>query len=1157
MRGPIHWLRPLQRVPGTVVRDSPFRPVVHRHLLAFVLPLLTFLSCASHDAAPSSMPSVRPAAGKEGQGIPITFTLETAGYVTLVIDDAVGQRVRNLMAQTWFEAGTHTVYWDGRDLGEVRNLQQKNTGSTYEVVPRTVSAGTYRVYGLVHAGVGVRYEMAVQSPGTPPWHTTDGKGAWLADHSPAVDVLFLPSGSPYGPQPQVVVCAPVAETGHGLMWLDLEGRKLYGKKIGWEGGYALARDAGPRREDRVSFYAVSIRKGRDLTLYAHQADGQHESRYAQQLQTPHEREVGVGLAAWNGTVVLSLPLEDQLLFIRDGRRIGQAPLSNPKGLWVDPAGNLYVVTQQAVQRYSVDWEAGRLGTGQVVVGSGLEDPRHLVLDERGQYYVTDLGSSHQVKVFDAGGRLVRTIGQPGGLRLGAYDAQRMHNPLGLAFDSRGRLWVAEASYLPKRLSRWNADGSFDRAWYGPPKYGGGGMIDPRDRTRFYYAAGGRGNELQGETGRGAYAFTLDWASGTATPSSLYMRVTEQGYDLLPAMGPEQAAYVGDRRFLVNTFNQAYQGMKNVVGIWRWEEDTAQARLVAVAGMHGPNANQTWQGLQAVRAHFPDPNGRFFYIWSDQNDNRRVDAAEVQYKTGVDHRGTLVSVDRDLSILTSALQTVAAPRLNERGIPVYDLSSWRSLGTPGSVDADVLRAQDGWVIHAGGPVQGFRDGRARWTYHSPWFKREDTSQPGGPGDLVETARVIGYTVTPRAGAVGELWAIASDRGGVYLLTTDGLFVQELGGDARTKPLLRTPEARRGMALDAFSFDEEAFWPSINQTEDDGSIYLVAGKEHASIFTVTGLETVRRLPPFPLTVTAADLANLPIQPAGVSSGAGAQPMAVPVSRQAPRLDGDISEWDAAAWVTLEASRNLRAALQVSGDHLYVAWQVGDPRLLANNGAEGWHYLFSTGGGLEVLLRTVPDGSSPARQTRPRDQRPTRNPDRERRPQNRNPDRAGRTPNRERPSPNQQGTPGEALAPDAAPQAGDVRLFITRVGDPVTGSVQAVLMEQFHAGGAVAPFTYESPIGRVVFDRVEEVNRSVRLAQANGVYEAAIPLALLGLDPATTVQTQGDLGVRLGNGSDTQARFYWHNKTQTTTSDLPSEARLEPGRWGLLAFRRSNDP
>lgn len=1131
------------------------RPSVLQWILLLPLLLLCMaLACASHDTPTAEATSVPPVSGKPAQGIPVTFTLETAGYVTLVIDDAAGQRVRNLLAQTWFEAGTHTVYWDGRDLGEAHNLQQKNTGSTYEVVPRTVSAGTYRVYGLVHTGVGLRYEMAVQSPGVPPWHTTDGKGAWLADHSPAVDVLFLPDGSPYGPQPQVVVCAPVAETGHGLLWLDLEGRKLYGKKIGWEGGYALARDAGPRRDLQVSVYAASIRKGRDLTLYAHQSDGSHESLYTAQLHTPHERDAGVGLAAWNGTVVLSLPHENQLRFIRNGRSIGQAVLSDPKGLWVDATGHLYVVEQQVVRRYTVDWEAGRLDTGQAVIASGLEDPRHLVLDGQGHYYVTDLGNSHQVKVFDAGGRLVRTIGQAGGLRLGPYDAQRMHNPHGLALDSQGHLWVAEASYLPKRISRWNTDGAFDRAWYGPPKYGGGGMIDPRDRTRFYYAAGGRGNELQGETGRGAYAFTLDWAQGTATPSSIYMRVTEQGYDLLPAMGPEQAVYVEGRRFLVNTFNQAYQGMKNVVGIWRWEEDTAQARLVAVVGMHGPNANQTWQGLQAVRSRFPDPNGRFFYTWSDQNDNRRVEADEVQYKTGVDHRGTLVSVNRDLSILTSALQTVAPPRLNERGIPVYDLSSWRVLGTPNGVDADVLQARDGWVIHAGGPVQGFREGQARWTYHSPWFKREDTSRPGGPGDLVETSRVIGYTVTPRAGEAGELWAIASDRGGVYLLTTDGLFVQELGGDARTKPLLRTADIRRGMQLDDVSFDEEAFWPSLNQVEEDGSIYLVAGKEHASIFAVTGLEAVRRLPPFLVNVARADLANLPAQPTGTGLGTGPQRMEVQVSRQPPRLDGDVSEWEDTAWVTLETSRNLRAAMQVAGDHLYVAWQVGDPRLLANKGAEGWQYLFSTGGGLEVLLRAVPD-TPPARQARPRDpQRPNRNPDRERRPQNRNPDRQRPPQNR---NPNPQQAPGTTLAPDAAPQAGDVRLFITRVGDPVAGPVQAVLMEQVHAGGAVAPFAYESPIGRVGFDRVEDVSASVQLAQAGGVYEVAIPLALLGLDVTSTVQTQGDLGVRIGNGSDTQARFYWHNKTQTTTSDLPSEARLEPGRWGSLTFRHRNNP
>ena len=47
--------------------------------------------------------------------IPVSFTLPEAAYVTLAIEDAKGKHVKNLIGDTFFEAGKHTVYWDGLD----------------------------------------------------------------------------------------------------------------------------------------------------------------------------------------------------------------------------------------------------------------------------------------------------------------------------------------------------------------------------------------------------------------------------------------------------------------------------------------------------------------------------------------------------------------------------------------------------------------------------------------------------------------------------------------------------------------------------------------------------------------------------------------------------------------------------------------------------------------------------------------------------------------------------------------------------------------------------------------------------------------------------------------------------------------------------------
>ena len=45
--------------------------------------------------------------------IAIHFTLKQPGFVTLVIEDEAGQRVRNLISETEFPAGENTAYWDG------------------------------------------------------------------------------------------------------------------------------------------------------------------------------------------------------------------------------------------------------------------------------------------------------------------------------------------------------------------------------------------------------------------------------------------------------------------------------------------------------------------------------------------------------------------------------------------------------------------------------------------------------------------------------------------------------------------------------------------------------------------------------------------------------------------------------------------------------------------------------------------------------------------------------------------------------------------------------------------------------------------------------------------------------------------------------------
>ena len=95
---------------------------------------------------------------------------------------------------------------------------------------------------------------------------------------------------------------------------------------------------------------------------------------------------------------------------------------------------------------------------ETIIASGLEDPRHLTVDAKGNVLITDRGASHQVKRFSSAGKLIDTIGRPGVPAVGPYDPLHLNTPSGVAVDSQGRVWVAEADNYPRRVSLWSAKG---------------------------------------------------------------------------------------------------------------------------------------------------------------------------------------------------------------------------------------------------------------------------------------------------------------------------------------------------------------------------------------------------------------------------------------------------------------------------------------------------------------------------------------------------------------------------------------------------------------------------------------------------------------------------------------------------------------------------
>ncbi|WP_321959796.1 hypothetical protein [Paraburkholderia sp. J69-1] len=1136
---------------------------------------------AKEVASASNVKSATEAAGDHAS-IPIHFSLAQPGYVTLVIESTDGRRVRNLVSETPFPAGDNTAWWDGLD--DLGRDPDAAAHAQYRIPGRLVAPGTYRVRGLVRPALKALYEFNPYDPARPPWKTADRSSEWLANHAAPSAVLFVPGGANgsahAGADGAMLVGSYVTEGGSGLAWLDMQGRKRWGQTwMGgvWTGATQLARDTGEHallgayayaatswRSDQPGDHYSELRlnalmsagaqrsapadarlgTGEDVPVLtpAYRIDESPDTvKSAADDPYPERHSAIAGLAVRDGLIVVSLRALNQLLFVDAARHrvVQRVPLADPRGLAFDAQGHLLALSGTRLVRLDASLDGNgqlHVSSPQAVIATGLDDPQSLCVDTNGALYVSDWGKSHQVKVFDAAGKLLRAIGHAGAPVTGLYDPQHMNHPAGMSIDGSGRLWVAENDKTPKRVSVWDAaSGRFVNAFYGPPRYGGGGTLDPRDRTRFYYA-----DEA------GAIAFKLDWTNGSGVPQSIPYRADADDLGLSGSDTggmPDYPLYRGSERYLTNAHSAQVTGRPSAI-LWHLGADGA-AHAVAAAGSTFDSAGKLLPAFNsdAMRARMPagsDPLHRaLLFVWRDTNGDGRIAPDEVTFwQPQGEARGNAamlgnVTVLDDLSFAIayagSAAVVVPATSIGPRGVPVYDPSHLKTLATnvqaPVSTGGgQVLVGRDGWTVFTTPPapfapqgVAGLRADGAAWSYPSLWpglHASHAAPVPGKPGELIGTTRVLGNPFdAPAPSDAGQLWAINGNEGSVYLFTTDGLFVATLFKDTRLDTAPPPAQATRGLDLAATSLGPECFHPTIVRA-DDGNIYMQAGST-APLLRIVGLDGVQRLPDQQITITAQQLVDAQRETRDAAARVASASTANSVLNVAIHAESGAQNWpdSSTQWASIDTrsiqvgdwghqDSETKAALAIFGDRLYIAVTTDTPTLLDNSG-EALQNLFATGGGIDLMLGTNADAA----------------------------------PNR-----------SNAVQ-------GDERLVVSRVHD----MSKAMLYRPVATPDGLAPITYSSPLRTIHFDRVDEVSDKVDVSierQSGGnaqevLYKVSVPLSVLGLNATAERTLAGDIGVLRGNGFQTLQRAYWSNKAGGLVSDLPGEAELTPNLWGKLRF------
>lgn len=632
-----------------------------------------------------------------------------------------------------------------------------------------------------------------------------------------------------------------------------------------------------------------------------------------------------GEAAVASTVAERLEIVDGTT----GKIEREIAIRKPAQLAYAPDGTLYAVADGVVVK--VDLDAGK----HQPISVDVKKPGALACDSHGNLYVYDAAPEKRVvRVFDPAGKFLRQIGEPGGYQAGPWNPNRFQELTAIAVDRDGKLWCADTTWFPKRISCWSPEGTFLRDYLGPTQYGGAGVLDPGDKSRLFY---------------GPLEFELDWQTGKSRLKNLtWTGNSEAG---------EVPIRIKDRVYMVNRSGDSNFSMRCGI-VYLYEKD----HLRRVAAMGHADALPALQSPEMLKALGKRVLADLQFTWTDRNGD------------GVPQYDECIFQDKHIPALTQfddRLETQAGPYRFEvkeflaDGAPVYEE---KKLPLPPSKDGlgAYMRLQNGTFYRAGvgAPEACFSaEGQELWSYkqEGAGVGPDRNCKPYSPGQVVCQFMLAGHEVAPE-GDLGEFYVINSNFGVWNIWTADGLLAGRIFRDLRDGKRIAwsQKEHERLMRMDDITTGQEHFNAWFCRSRADGKYYAVAGHNHASIVEVSGIEKFKRLN-----------GEIKITPDDISK---AQAWTQEVVKFRAREEAKVLDCFSIEgtglgkrWETLPAARQQTdlfnpgraVSFQMCNDkaNLYARYVVSGAGPFKNTG-EQWDRLFKSGACVDLMLGLNPN-------------------------------------------------------------------------------------------------------------------------------------------------------------------------------------------------------